>query len=174
MKTKYENPSLVFVKAPQWGSGCLNPSGRRPRGQLEAPSAQTQEGWCSRQTSGELRLLGLWQQEGHEPCGEEQERHQQNWDGAVWIHHLAEDDVASDGCHSAHSGEEAQSRGAGGHGGERWKILEKIIFSKQHFPKSILYRYVYFFWIYNDARQSHWSLGRELCQYLKMAVINSN
>lgn len=88
------------------------------------------------QTSRELCLLGLWQQEGHESRDEEQEGHQQNWDGAVCVHQLAKDDVPRDGCHSAHSREEAQSRGAGGQEGETLK-LGKINLLLPAVPKNL-------------------------------------
>lgn len=58
--------------------------------------------------SRELRLSGLWEQQGHQSSCEQQGRHQQDGDGAVGVHQLSEHDVAHDGCHSAHSGEEAQ------------------------------------------------------------------
>lgn len=91
-----------------------------------------------RRASGELRLLGLGEQQSHESCGEEQKGHQQNGHGAVGVHQLAEDDVPCDGCHAAHSREEAQSRGAVE--GRKEKGYNSA-------PKLVLFRYVGFFFL---------------------------
>lgn len=61
--------------------------------------------------SGELCLLGLWEQESHQSSGQQQERHQQHRYSTIGVHQLSEDDVGRDGRHSAHPGEEAESRG---------------------------------------------------------------
>lgn len=61
--------------------------------------------------SGELGLLGLWEQESHQSSGQQQNRHQQHRYSTVGVHQLSEDNVGRDRRHSAHSGEEAESRG---------------------------------------------------------------
>lgn len=129
MSTKKPFGCLFFFSSLKQGTavrhGVLKPLGKETQKAAGGSFHADAEGWCWRQASGELRLLGLWEQESHESCAEEQKGHQQNWHGAVCVHQLAEDDVPRDGCHSAHSREEAQSRGAGGQEGETlqfWKI----------------------------------------------------
>lgn len=61
--------------------------------------------------SGELRLFGLWEQEGHQSPSQQQNRHQQHRYSTVSVHQLSKDNVGRDRRHSAHSGEEPQSRG---------------------------------------------------------------
>lgn len=61
--------------------------------------------------SGELRLLGLWEQESHQASSQQQNRHQQDRYSTVRVHQLSKDNIGRDRRHSAHSGEEAESRG---------------------------------------------------------------
>lgn len=61
--------------------------------------------------SGELRLFGLWEHESHQSSSQQQNRHQQYRYSTVSVHQLSKDNIGHDRRHSAHSGEEAESRG---------------------------------------------------------------
>lgn len=61
--------------------------------------------------SGELRLFGLWELERNQSSCQQQNRHQQYRNSTICVHQLSKDYIGRDRRHSAHSGEEAQSRG---------------------------------------------------------------
>lgn len=60
--------------------------------------------------SGELCLFGLWEHESHQSSSQQQNRHQQHRYSTVSVHQLSKDNIGRDRRHSAHSGEEAESR----------------------------------------------------------------
>ncbi|KAG7270353.1 hypothetical protein CRUP_034463 [Coryphaenoides rupestris] len=63
------------------------------------------------ESSVDLRLLGLGEQAGHHPAGQQQRRHQQEWHGAGAVHKAAENYVSHDGRHSSTPVKKPQSGG---------------------------------------------------------------
>lgn len=107
----------MFVLGSGWQSSVYTPISLEPQEAEERSKAPGRESGNVKKrlrwgrVSGELRLFGLWEHERNQSSCQQQNRHQQYRNSTVCVHQLSKDDIGRDRRHSAHSGEEAESRG---------------------------------------------------------------